>query len=42
MDVFTWSVPFLAEKVLNMLYTIVKKGCDDEEDVDINQVLGKD
>ena len=29
-DVFTWSVPFLAEKVTNMLYHILSKG-DDEE-----------
>ncbi len=28
---FSWSVPFLAEKVTNMLYNIVKKGGEDEE-----------
>ena len=43
MDVFTWSVPFLAEKVLSMLYTIVKKGCDDDKDeVDVKGVLNKE
>jgi hypothetical protein len=33
MDVFTWSMPFLAEKVVAMLFTIVSKGADlDDED----------
>ena len=42
MDIFTWSVPFLAEKVTNMLYNIIKKGGDDEleEDFDLNTVGG--
>lgn len=30
MDVFSWSMPFLAEKVVSMLYTIVKKGGPEE------------
>ena len=43
MDVFSWSMPFLAEKVVSMLYTIVKKGCDDEgDDVNIKTLLSKD
>jgi hypothetical protein len=29
MDVFSWSIPFLAEKVTNMLYNILKKGGDE-------------
>ena len=35
---FSWSLPFLAEKVSSMLYTIVKKcsNYDDEEQQDIN------
>ena len=32
MDIFSWSVPFLAEKVTNMLLNIVKKGGDDDDD----------
>ena len=40
MDVFSWSMPFLAEKVVSMLYTIVKKGCDEgDEDIDVNKIL---
>lgn len=35
MDVFSWSMPFLAEKVIAMLYTIVSKGID----ADINEVV---
>jgi serine/threonine-protein phosphatase 2B catalytic subunit len=32
MDVFSWSMPFLAEKVISMLYTIVKNGVDLDDD----------
>jgi serine/threonine-protein phosphatase 2B catalytic subunit len=32
MDIFTWSIPFLSEKVTNMLYNIIKKGGDDDDD----------
>ena len=38
-------MPFLAEKVVSMLYTIVKKGCDDDDDdddADIGKVPEKD
>ena len=33
MDIFTWSVPFLVEKVIGMIYQIVQKtGIDDEDE----------
>ena len=39
MDVFSWSVPFLAEKVTNMLYNIIKKGNESEEAGDYTDLL---
>lgn len=42
MDVFTWSLPFLAEKVTNMLYNLIKRGgpdCEGEE-INIDEVIG--
>jgi serine/threonine-protein phosphatase 2B catalytic subunit len=47
LDVFSWSVPFLSEKVTNMLFHIVKRGASDIPDtpgdsVDIEKVLHSD
>ena len=43
MDVFSWSVPFLAEKVTNMLFNLIKKGAPDltdkEDDIDMDKML---
>jgi hypothetical protein len=42
MDVFSWSVPFLAEKVTNMLFNIIKKGEDEfGDDVDVTDLMSK-
>ena len=50
LNVFSWSLPFLAEKVSSMLYAIVKKcssaeGEDEEskgDPVDVGKLLEKD
>jgi serine/threonine-protein phosphatase 2B catalytic subunit len=42
MDVFSWSMPFLAEKVVSMLYTIVRRGCDDDDDDEVDNAINKD
>ena len=42
LNVFSWSLPFLAEKVSSMLITIIKKvngDQDDEEGVDICKIM---
>ena len=45
---FSWSLPFLAEKVSSMLHTIVKKCSDYDEaedgnkDINISELIGTD
>lgn len=39
LNVFSWSLPFLAEKVSQMLYSIIKKCHDNSEHFNYNQVL---
>jgi serine/threonine-protein phosphatase 2B catalytic subunit len=40
MDVFSWSMPFLAEKVIGMLFHIIKQG-DDDDETDISKLINK-
>jgi serine/threonine-protein phosphatase 2B catalytic subunit len=44
MDIFSWSVPFLAQKVMSILFHIVQKvgGVDEEEKQNMNNLIKKE
>jgi serine/threonine-protein phosphatase 2B catalytic subunit len=41
LNVFSWSLPFLADKVSSMLYTIVKKCSNFDDEPDEKEALNK-
>ena len=40
MDIFTWSLPFLAEKVMNMMFHIIAKVGSVDDDEDFQEKIG--
>lgn len=34
MDIFSWSMPFVAEKVVEMLFSVIKGSADDPIETD--------
>ena len=36
MDIFSWSLPFVAEKVVEMLYHLIKAGDDGFDELGMN------
>lgn len=39
MDIFTWSVPFVAEKIVEMLYNVLKQGQKDDVDAEVDDLM---